>query len=328
MEKFTILTSKEEKKLSKKELLEYYKELREHLQNTKYKKITKGSLTICPFINPGIKKILKIFCGYEIEVEYSTNVEGLVGIYAHTHQSKYDHINLIVSNPNHTILLNSSVLSNFYKIILMLNGVVYVDKSNKNSKNEAKIELIRLLLNNKSITIFPESAWRCSPNKLHLPLYAGIIDIAKKAQVPIIPVVQEYIYDESKLDGKERIKKVIIKYGTPIYVKEEDERLEKLEEYSESIATIGWELIERKGEHKREDISNELYINFLKGCIRNLKQAKIDINVEKEGIFGAKEDFYLFHHLNAVDFDDNNNLLETEHVRKLIKLFDENNKRS
>lgn len=322
---FRILSSSEEKTLSNCELIKYYQNLREYLLATKPENITKGSLSVCPLINPTIRKLLELFCGHEIIVDGTDKVSGLVGIYAHTHQSKMDHVNLIASNPNHTIILNSSVLSILYKLVLSINGVIYVDKSDKESKNNAKIEMIRLLLQGRSITMFPESAWNCSPNKLHLPLYIGMIDIAKKAGVPIIPVIQEYIYDDTKLDGKERVKKVYVYYGDPIYVKESDNLFEKLEEYSESISTIRWNLIERKGLFKREQISNDTYINFLKGCIRNLKNAGIDIEVEKKGIFGANDDFYLFHHINAVDYDDENNLLPTKHVRKLIKLFDENN---
>lgn len=325
---FKILSSQEERQLNNQELLVYYNKLREFLLSTKPEKITKGSLSVCPIINPMVRKLLEKFCGYEIVVEGAEKVDGLLGIYAHTHQSKADHINLIASNPNHTIMLNSSVLSIFYKLVLCINGVIYVDKFDKESKHNSKTEMIRLLLQGTSITMFPESAWNCSPNKLHLPLYIGMVDIAKKAQVPIIPVVQEYIYDENKYNGKERIKKAIIVYGEPIYVREEDSLLDKLDEYSESISTIRWNLIERKGIYERKNVSNESYINFLKGIVRNLKNAGIDIEVERKGIYGANDDFYLFHHLNAVDYDDEFNLLPTKHVRQLIKLFDENNKKN
>ena len=322
---FKILSFKEENKLDKEERLKYFKDLREYLLNSNCDNLTKGSLTICPKINKKIRMILNKFCGYDIVVEGIEKIDGLVGIYAHTHQSKCDHINLIASNPNHTIILNSAVLSKLYKCVLSINGVLYVDKSDKDSKNKAKIEIVKLLLQGKSITVFPESAWNCSPNKLHLPLYIGMVDIARKTQVPIIPVVQEYVYDEVKVDGIERIKKVYIHYGKPIYVKEDDDLFTKLEEYSESISTMRWNLIEKKGLFKREELSNIHYINFLRGCIRNLKNAGIDINVEKEGIFGSGDDFYLFHHINAVDYDKDYNLLPTKHVRKLIKLYDENN---
>ena len=67
-----------------------------------------------------------------------------------------------------------------------------------------------------------------------------------------------------------------------------------------------------------------MYINFLKGCIRNLENAGIDINVERDNLFGAHDDFYLFHHINAIDFDKDDNLLPTEHVRKLNKILRRN----
>jgi len=312
-----ILSFRDERNLTNTEILNYYKQLKEYLINTPHENITKGSLSICKTINPIIRQILKGTCGYELIIDGNDKINGLTGIYAHTHQSKMDHVNLIASNPNHTIILNSDVLSNFYKMILSINGVVYVNKFNKESKTKAKLEMMRLLLNDKSVTIFPESAWNLSPNKLHLPLYIGIVDIARKTGKPIIPVVQEYYYDNSKLDGIERIKKVHVVYGEPIFVGQLDNPYEKLEEYSNSISTIRWNLIDKNKTYKRSEISNCEYINFLKGCIRNLKNAGIDIKDENKGIYGSNDDFYLFHHINSIDYDNNGNLLPTEYIRKL-----------
>lgn len=312
-----ILSFSEEQKLTNKEIIDYYKCLKEYLITSPHENITKGSLSICKTINPIVRQILKRNCGYELIIEGNDKIRGLTGIYAHTHQSKMDHVNLIASNHNHTIILNSEVLSTFYKMVLSINGVVYVNKFDKESKKKAKLEMMRLLLSEKSVTIFPESAWNLSPNKLHLPLYMGFIDMAKKTGKPIIPVVQEYYYDNSKLDGIERIKKVHVVYGNPIFVGQLDNPFEKLEEYSNQISTIRWDLISKNKSYKRNEISNYEYINFLKGCIRNLKNAGIDINVENAGIYGSKDDFYLFHHINSVDYDDNGNLLPTEYVRKL-----------
>ena len=352
---FKILTSQEEKELNSSELKNYYENLRKYLLSTKHSdNLSKGSLTLCKYLNPLVRNGITKFASfmskneevkekltlkqsislklksklatiedlpkYEIIVDGADKVKDLVGIYAHTHQSKDDHLHYAVTNPNHTIILNSAVMSEKYKMAVDGNGAVYVDKDSKESKNNAKLELIRLLLNGKSITVFPESAWNLSPNKLHLPLYLGIVDIAKKANVPIIPVLQEYTYDEEILDGKERIKRVYIKYGEPIYVKENDDLVDKLNEYSEQISTMRWEFLRKNGVYKRSDISNRLYTNHIRGCIRNLENAEIDVNVEKSGIYGANNDFYLFHHLNAVDFDANDNLLPTEHVRSLQKI--------
>ena len=69
------------------------------------------------------------------------------------------------------------------------------------------------------------------------------------------------------------------------------------------------------------------YINYLKGNIRNLKNAGVDINVEEEGIFGSNSDFYLFHNLNAVKYSDSGELLIPEYTRKVYKLYDYNFKK-
>ena len=289
-----ILTSKEEKKLSTKERIKYYEELKDYLLITKHENLSKGSLTICPKINPIVRKTLQDFCGYKI---YAEN-------------------NFVVANPNHTILLNSKVLSPLYKAMINMNGVVYVDKASKEDKNRVKLELTRLLYQDKSITMFPESAWNLSPNKLHLPLYIGMVDMARKTGLPIIPTVQEYEY-KNKHDGLEHIDYVNVKFGNPIYVKITDDLEDKLEETSTAFSTLRWNLIERKGIYRREDITEEEYINFVKASIHNLEKAGIDMSVEQQYIFGANNPFYEDHYLNAVDWDQHGHLLDSP--KKIIK---------
>ncbi len=320
MDTFNILTFAEEQKLSTEERIKYIKCLREYLINTPHEGLSKGSLTFCPKINPFVRSLLTKFCGYDIEVEYECDINGLTAIYAHTHQSKMDHVNLIASNPNHTILLNSIVLSEIYKKVLRINGVYFMDKFNKTSKAKAKLEMMRLLLNEKAITMFPESAWCLSPNKLHLPLYNGIVDIARKTGSPIVPVVQEYTYDETKMDGIERIIKAKIRYGSPIYVSETDDLYSKLSEYSDWIATTRWNLIEEKGIVLRDSVTNEQYTNYLKGNIRNLEKAKISINDERNGLFGAKDYFYLQNPINDIQFTEADKTLSKKPTKKLEKI--------
>lgn len=287
-----FLSSKEEQQLSLNERRYYYQRLREYLISTKHEHLSKGSLT---------------FCGYPIYID-GENVKGLTGVYAYTHQDKFDHVNFVVGNPNHTILLNSKILAPIYKMALNINGVIYVDKDSKEDKNIAKLEMMRLLLENKGITIFPESAWNLSPNKLLLPMHIGMVDMARKTGVPIIPVVQEYSY-KSVSDEKEHIDYVRLRYGHPIYVQESDDLQEKLEEVRESMATIRWNLCEEKGLFSRESISIFEYIDFIRTSIRNLEKAGIDIKIEERGIFGANDSFYENHYLNAVDYNENGIML-------------------
>lgn len=296
-----ILTIKEEAELTQAQLLNYYKELREFLINSPHDKcLTLGSLSFCENINPIVRDILKMATNYEVTIDGYNNIKGLTAIYASTHQSKWDHANLVIANPNHTIILNSSVLSPLYKILINANGGVYLDKSIEESRKNAKLECMRLLLQNKSITMFPESAWNLSPNKLHLPFRWGAVDMAKKTGKPIVPYVQYYIYDYAKLDGKERIKEVRIRFGRPIYVKETDSLLEKNEELSTAFATLKWELMEEFGTFLKPDNNMDLYHDFLAFSIRNLKNAGIDLDVETQNIFKANSYFYEEHPINAV----------------------------
>ena len=312
-----ILNSSEEEKLTVKERIYYYQVLKEYLLASKHQNLSFGSLSICPKINPVIRTVLNKGCGYKIYVE-DCNVDGLVGIYAFTHQDKFDHVNLVVSNPNHTILLNSRVLAPIYKAVLNLNGVVYVDKASKEDRAKVKLELLRLLYSEKSITIFPESAWNLSPNKLHLPMYRGVVDIARKTGLPIIPIVQEYEY-KNKDDGKEHIDYVVVRYGEPIYVKPTDDLGDKLDEVSTSFATMRFDEIQKKGVFSREQVNAD-YFNFVKASKRNLEAAGIDILVEEQHIFGAQDPFYQTHYLNAVDFDDDGNVLEKGNSKTIKKI--------
>ena len=146
----------------------------------------------------------------------------------------------------------------------------------------------------------------------------GFVEIAKKTGKPIIPVVTEFTYDTSK--EKERITKIFIRFGKPIKVSLEDDMNEKLMEYEEAISTIRWGLFEEKGIEKRKNVTNSDYINFLKGNYKNLKLGNKDWALEKKRMRGAESDFYIFHHINDVPFDQNGRLLETEEVRKLKRI--------
>lgn len=183
---------------------------------------------------------------------------------------------------------------------------------------DSKLDMMTVLLKGHSIIIFPETAWNLSPNRLHLPVNYGFLDVAQKTGKPVVPMVMEYTYDTT--GDKERIINIHIRYGEPIEVTECDGLKDKLEEFKEKISTMRWELITEKGLHKRSGISNVDYINYVKGNLRNLKMGKIDINVERAGIQGASDEFYVFHHINDVPWDAWGELKQTEEVERLKRI--------
>lgn len=111
----------------------------------------------------------------------------------------------------------------------------YQKKENRRSRINSKLDMMTVLLKGYSIIIFPETTWNLSPNLLHLPFNYGFLDVAQKTGKPVVSMVIEYTYNTSK--PIERITNVHIRYGKSIVVGENDNILDKLEEYTERIST-------------------------------------------------------------------------------------------
>ena len=315
MDDFKVLTSKEEKDV--KDLCSYYLQLREFLANNKYADRTEFGVKIKSKLNVLIKKILSKILKYEVIVDGLENVPSGPVIYASSHQEFNDVINSIFANPEHCLTLNASNVSVFLKMLLGINGVVFVDRDSKESRASAKLEMQRALAKGKSINMYPEATWNCTPSKLHLPFYIGMIDIAKRMGVPVIPVVQEYSYDETIMDGKSHVKSVHIRFCKPVYVDVYDDEMLKLGEFEENFSTARWQLIEEKGLFSRKELSNKLYTDYIKARINDWKIPGNDIIEERKQVFGSSNDIYSFIHINDVEFDSDDNFLPTEHVRQL-----------
>ena len=215
-------------------------------------------------------------------------------------------------------------------LIQHVTGLVLVNKNDPNdhkNRTDAKLDMIHILMKGHTIWYFPEGTWNMSPNKLHLPMSFGFLEVAKKAGVPVVPVATDLTYDTSTDEGK--ITRMHIRYGKPIYVSMTDDLSEKLEEYEAALSTLRWELMEEKGMFHREQITEWDYINYLKGIYKALEtkdsklSAKAMADRERRSIRGASDDFYLFHHINDVPFNDAGELLDTEENIRLEKVYQE-----
>ncbi len=318
-EEFKILSYEEEAQLTLTELIEYYKCLKQYLLNYKNSKLKSGYINFCENLHPLIRKTVDKIKGYDLTIIGQDNIPNSPAIYISTHQDFYDHFNLILGLPEHSIILNNSKIALWMKILLDLNGIVYVDRSDSKSKFVSKMELIKYLADGISIVIFPEATYNCSPNKLHLRLYSGAIDIARKMQIPIIPIVQEYNYDSSVKSYK-CVKSCKMQFGTPIYVKYGDEISIKRDELSEQLATLRWDLLEQKGLYQRDSIKEQEYINYVLSRKNSYQLAGVYELDELKALKGYGEETYLFSYINAVDFDNEGHLLVPDEARRLDSL--------
>lgn len=322
-ENFRILNIKEERELTEKDRDEYYDTLYRYCLKRKLQMTTKGATTIAPKLKGITEKIVikltKILAGGYIEknIEGIENIPSGPVIFAGNHQGILDGFVWIPDCPKHVIVVHSAEISRGLLLAQYNTGLVLVtkDKRNQEKRMQAKLDMISLLLKGHSILIYPETAWNLSPNKLHLPLNWGFIDIAQKTGVPIIPMNINCVYDTST--SKERITHIHIRYSKAIYVSRNDDLIEKLNEFSEVMATTEWDMLEKRGVFSRSSISNMDYINFVKGKIAKLKLGGISLQKEREGISFSNDEFYVFHHLNDVPYNEKGELLETEEIRRL-----------
>ena len=316
MNNFTILSYEEENKLAKDEKKTYYIELKKYLQQCNYSVNYKLYLKICESLNKNVvRDAINIIKGYELFIENRNLIPNGPVIYASTHQDFNDHFNVVLSIPEHAIILNSINVPKVIKMLMNINGIEYVDRANAESKFNAKINLMKHLSKGKSIVVFPEATYNCSPNKLILPLHSGVIDMAKKIQVPIVPLVQEYNYHYDKLNYKEKINSCTVRFGNPIYVSYNDSIKEKKDELRDCLASLRYDIISKKGIFERNQITTNEYISFLLSRLHTLSLMGVDYQIEKNAIYGVDDEMYKYYPVNAVLCNDNKELSK---IKKMI----------
>ncbi len=300
-----LMPIKDEKFLSADKKNTYYQNIRSYAKSRKLTNTTIGAVTIAPKLKTYTVKLVipltQRLAGGEVETRYEgwNDIPDGPVIFAHTHQGVLDNFAWMPATNRHCILLHSKSMKPFLKFIQLNTGLVIVDKEDKRSRKNATWDMISLLLRGHSIAVFPESAWNLSPNKLHLPLNFGFLNVAQKSGCPVIPVVDEYTYIPTD-NGKERITKVHCRCGSMIYVNKDDDLNKKLTEYQEQISTLRYEMIEQKGLFRRKDILDNEYPNWLRAQLNNLKFAGIDIDTERRHIWGADDEFYKYFPINEV----------------------------
>lgn len=152
-------------------------------------------------------------------------------IYVVNHSNKYDMPMASEVIKEHTfVLVGRQQLNLADWVCFRLNGVIYVDRKDRASRQNAKEAVQCRIQEGQNVCLFPEGTWNLSPSKPMLPLYWGVIDIARVTGRPIVPIVLEY-------RGHAR-------WGSIMYVSDTDSKQDKIEELSDNMATMKWKIWE------------------------------------------------------------------------------------
>lgn len=143
------------------------------------------------------------------------------------------------------ILLGKQRLGFSDWIYFMLNGVIFVDRKDKEDMAASKLAMSAYLNKSRSIVMFPEGTWNLTENQLMLPMKWGIIDIAKETGAQIVTTVLEYDREQ---------KKCFVRFGTPMIFYPEDSKAEAIVALRDTMASMRWKFWERKGTFSRADL--------------------------------------------------------------------------
>ncbi len=181
------------------------------------------------------KNIKFNFNAIDLDINGAENIPDTPCIFAVNHSNSHDFPILIETVGKHfKILADVSMKDTIVNIPNQVNGVYYVDRiSPEKEENEALINnIVTDLKRGMSLALFPEATWNLTESKPLLPFHWGIIDIAKRANIPIIPVVLNYSDLNSKCSAFILDKFVVSK---------NDSKSEKIAELEDIMATKLWD---------------------------------------------------------------------------------------
>lgn len=141
--------------------------------------------------------------------------------------------------------------------ILFMNGVICLETRDKEDRRIAKARAIELLKKKGSLLIFPEGAWKVSPNLPVMKLFKGTAGIVKETGSVVVPIAVEQ-YDNSFL----------------VNIGEEHDfsgsnlsEIELTDKLREILATLKWEIWERRGMFRRKSLREQSVMDYAMSVI-------------------------------------------------------------
>ena len=137
-------------------------------------------------------------------------------------------------------------------LLLALNGLVYCDTEDKTDRKIAAETAKEVLNTGHNLLIYPEGVWNVTPNLLMLPLYPGIIRMAKETGCDIVPIAIEQYDKDFIINVGENFKVEDLKFNDKEQEKEYVET--KKRDLRDNMATLKWEIFESLPREERKNI--------------------------------------------------------------------------
>lgn len=300
-----VLSNKEIEQLGIQEREEYYKELKDSLKNEMRPKKRKSFIfCVTNMVLPHVRK-------YGLSIKGAENIptnQNCLFVINHSNAHDLPTLQEVMNRLNiHKCFLASS--EDLSPIILKLFkecGAVLFNRFDRIQANSAFIKFTSNLVNGENGVIFPESTWNLHPYKpMHL-IKSGAVYAAAISEVPIIPVIFEYVETE-KLCKKESeiITECIVTFGEPVYVSRQRgviEQTDMLQNEMETLRRGVWKKYNIKKDNFNEDdikrYLNHTYLKKFAGAaaydsererkallVKNQESSENDYHINEDGAF-------------------------------------------
>lgn len=120
-------------------------------------------------------------------------------------------------------------------LLLWAYGMIYVNRLDKNSRNDAIKKMAKILQSGSSVILFPEGAYNNSENQLIMPLFSSPYILNKELGIEVVPMIS---FNDSGSD------KIYIHVGNPINLAQY-EKYEAMEILRDEMCTIVYMMLEK-----------------------------------------------------------------------------------
>ena len=205
---------------------------------------------------PFVKNISKKYIHEELIIDSKSSYKGPV-IYAVNHTNVSDTpVVFHTLNKQAYILAGTKSQKLIDSIGFNLNGVVWVDRHSTKSRKKSTEKIYKILSSGGSVMWFPEGTWNLTENLLMLPMRYGIVKMAAKTNVPIVPISIHYAGN-----------KIYSTVGESIIIGINENATTAITRLRDTMATMKYEQMEASGVYKRVDISKKDFETLIEASL-------------------------------------------------------------
>lgn len=210
-------------------------------------------------INIPLRKIFKIATKGELIIDSYPKLEkGQNYIFVSIHNFVEDTIaNLATIDRDAYLLFGTTDQLEINKEMYAawLNGFIYVDRYNPESRKESVLKMKRVLSNGNSVILFPEGGFNNTENLLCQKLFAGPYVLAKETGLKVVPIAPFNEFGS---------KQIYMNVGEPLDLAKYDSKEEALQVLRDTFATMLYESIEKYTKPiKRHELGKKPRLDYM-----------------------------------------------------------------